>query len=263
MVEPNVRDEQAVTVKVNGEEAVLHITDQSVMFEKGGKVSGFLRSAIQMIKLDGNAMLIAYSAGTEVKSVRVEPITALAPLLVSAPQAKQANSLVGQPQTSATALDEVFERIYKGAKHELEERLAKIQVEPENKNLRLASDEQKKYHQVWVQMRNIVGAKYGFDPSAEDSRPIMFTGLEKEPYEMQLDFIKTMHIDFLREIVGPKAETADIGYTVEDVWPEDWERVLVRFKLADGPFLSEIFKSYLRSKWTHPRGQRTPTLARL
>ncbi len=262
MTEPDVKERNAATVKVDGEEAVLHITEQSVMFEKGGKVSGFLRCAIQMVKPDGNTMLIAYSAGTAVKSVRVEPITAVVPLLISASQAKQANSLVGQPQTSTTALDEVFERIYESARNTLEERLEKIQVEPENKNLRLTSDEQKKYHQVWVQMRNIVGAKYGFDPSAEDSRPIMFTGLEKEPYEMQLDFIKTMHIDFLREIVGPKAETADIGYTVEDVWLEDWERVLVRFKLADGSFLTEKFKSYLRSKWTHPRGQRTPILAR-
>jgi len=35
-------------VKVEGEDAVLHITDQSVMFEKGGTVSGFERSAIRM-----------------------------------------------------------------------------------------------------------------------------------------------------------------------------------------------------------------------
>jgi len=35
-------------VKVDGEEAVLHITDQSIMFERGGRVSGFERSAIRM-----------------------------------------------------------------------------------------------------------------------------------------------------------------------------------------------------------------------
>ena len=61
----------------------LHITDQSVMFEKAGKVSGFERSAIRMVKPDGDAMIIAYSAGSEVKSVRVEPMTAVASLLVS------------------------------------------------------------------------------------------------------------------------------------------------------------------------------------
>lgn len=257
-----MKERYATTVKVDGEEAVLHITDQSVMFEKGGKVAGFLRSAIQMVKPDRNAMLIAYSVGSKVESVRVEPIIALAPLLVPASQAMQASSPVGQAPTSTTALNEVFESMYRETRKELEERLAKIQEEPENKNLRLTQGEQEKYHQVWVQMTNILGIKYGFDPWADDSRPIMFTGLEKEPYQVQLDFIKTMHIDFLREIVGPKAETADIGYTVEDVWPEDWERILVRFKLADGPFLSEKFKNYLRLKWTHPRGQRTPILAR-
>ena len=83
--------EDTKKVKVDGEEAVLHITDQSVMFEKGGRVSGFLKSAIQMAKPDGDAMIIAYSVGNEVKSVKVEPMTAVASLLVSnsAPSAAQ------------------------------------------------------------------------------------------------------------------------------------------------------------------------------
>ncbi len=49
---------QDANVTVDGEEAVLHITDQSVMLERGGKVSGFLRSAIQLVKPDGEAMMI-------------------------------------------------------------------------------------------------------------------------------------------------------------------------------------------------------------
>ena len=44
--------EKRGSVKVEGEYAVLHITDQSIMFEKGGKVSGFERSAIRMVKPD-------------------------------------------------------------------------------------------------------------------------------------------------------------------------------------------------------------------
>ena len=70
---------EALKVRVDGEDAILHITDRSVMFEKGGRVSGFERSAIRMVKPDGDAMIIAYSAGSEVKSVRVEPMTAVAP----------------------------------------------------------------------------------------------------------------------------------------------------------------------------------------
>ncbi len=54
-------EKESKKVRVDGEEAVLHITDQSVMFEKGGKVSGFLRSAIQLVKPDGDTMLIAYT----------------------------------------------------------------------------------------------------------------------------------------------------------------------------------------------------------
>lgn len=34
---------EAANVKVDGEDAVLHITDQSVMFEKGGRVKGVSR----------------------------------------------------------------------------------------------------------------------------------------------------------------------------------------------------------------------------
>ena len=70
-------------MKLDGEEATLHITDQSVMFENAGRVSGFERSAIRMVKPDGEAMIIAYSVGNEVKSVRVEPLTAVASLVAS------------------------------------------------------------------------------------------------------------------------------------------------------------------------------------
>jgi len=48
VAQPQERDTNKV--RVDGEEAVLHITDQSVMFEKGGKVSGFLRNAIPEFK---------------------------------------------------------------------------------------------------------------------------------------------------------------------------------------------------------------------
>src|SRR5438445_13796622 len=97
----------ALKVKVDGEEAILHITDQSVMFEKGGRVSGFERSAIRMVKPDGDAIIIAYSAGSEVKSVRVEPMTSVASLLMSSsPSGARPNG--GQVPTSTNALDEVF-----------------------------------------------------------------------------------------------------------------------------------------------------------
>src|SRR5437879_3357088 len=82
MSNPDASEKKRGFVKVEGEDAVLHITEQSVMFEKGGKVSGFERSAIRMVKPDGDAMIIAYSAGSEVKSVRVEPMTAATSLLM-------------------------------------------------------------------------------------------------------------------------------------------------------------------------------------
>ena len=54
--------EQSGRVVVDGEEVTLHITSQSVMFEKCGRVSGFERSAIRMVKPDGIAFLLPPSA---------------------------------------------------------------------------------------------------------------------------------------------------------------------------------------------------------
>jgi len=179
-------------------------------------------------------MIIAYSAGSEVKSVRVEPMTAVASMLMPSSQ-PGAGPNEGRVPASTGALDEVFERLYRDTRKELEARLAKVEEEPENRSLRLKTDEQKKYAEVWKQMMNMVGAKHGFDPYADES-PISFWGLETQPYELQLDVVKTFHIDFLRGLVGPKAETEDIGYSSYEVWPKDWERILVRFRLADGPF---------------------------
>jgi hypothetical protein len=259
MVESKAKEGQAPTVKVDGEEAVLHITDQSVMFEKGGKVTGFLRSAVQMVKPDGDAMLIAYNVGNEVKSIRVEPMTAAMPLLVSGLQ-QSSLSTDSKISTSATALDEVFEKLYRDARKELEERLAKVQGDPANKSLRLTPAEEERYATVSRQMEDIAGTKHGFNPR-EDAGPLSFWGLEKQPHYFQVDAIKIRHISFLRDIVSPRAEIADIGYVGENVWPEDYERILVNFKLVDGPFLTEKFKSYLKSKWTKPEGNRKPVLA--
>lgn len=246
-------------VKVDGKDAFLHITDQSVMFEKGGRVSGFERSAIRMVKTDGDAMIIAYSAGSEVKSVRVEPMTAVASLLVPASTLGKGSN-EGSAPTSGTALDEVFERLYRDTRKELEEKLAKIQEHPENGNLRLTPNEEARYEKISQQMIGMAGSMHGFDPRA-DTTPISFWGLEKQPYELQLDVVKILHIFFLRGLAGPRAETEDIGYSTYEVWPDDWDRILVRFKLADGPILTEEFKSYLKSHWRyHPSG-RKPVLA--
>src|SRR2546425_3816331 len=138
--------EKRGSVKVEGEDAVLHITDQSVMFEKGGKVSGFERSAIRMVKPDGGAMIIAYSAGSEVNSVRVEPMTAVVSLLIPSSPPSAGPSEGHAPASSA--LDEVFERLYRETRKELEERLAKVQEEPENKKFRLTLDEEARFEKI-------------------------------------------------------------------------------------------------------------------
>ncbi|MDV3294071.1 MAG: hypothetical protein LYZ70_07350 [Nitrososphaerales archaeon] len=63
------------SVKVYGDEAVLHITDQSVMLEKGGEVSGIEGSTIRLIKPDGDAMMIAYSATSEPAALKAATST--------------------------------------------------------------------------------------------------------------------------------------------------------------------------------------------
>ena len=255
MAEPEGKTGKKVTV--DGEEAVLHITGQSVMFEKGGRVSGFERSAIRMVKPDGDAMIIAYSVGSEVKSVRVEPMTAVASLLAST----ESGSASGQVRTSAAGLNQVFDKLYWDTRRELEQRLAQVQAEPENKNLRLTPEEETKYSQVSRQMESLLGAKYGFAVRGEES-PISFWGLEKQPYEVQLDVVKTLHISFLRMIVDATAERNDVIYSGTEVWPDDWNRILARFKLSEVPIFTDKYKKYLEAHWKYHPGDKKPVLAR-
>lgn len=259
MVESKVKEGKIPTVKVDGEEAKLHITDQSVMFEKDGKVSGFLRDAIQMVKPDGDSILIAYTVGNEVKSVKVEPITALTPLLAPRSQKSSGSGATVAP-FAATALDEVFDKIYRQARKELEENLSKVMEEPENKSLRLSSDDEERYAQVFGQMMNMIRAKHSINGD-DFNDPLTTWRLHEQPYEVQLEAIKAYHIMFLHEIAGLRAETADIGYTDTGIWPDDMERILVHFKLIEGPFLNVQYKDYLKSKWKRPENKRKPVIA--
>jgi hypothetical protein len=257
MAEPNVKEREATTVKVDGEEAVMHITDQSVMFEKGGKVSGFLRSAIQMVKPDGDSMLIAYAVGSEVKSVRVVPITAVTPLLVPGFHSGSGSG-AGQVPASATALDEVYERLYREARTELEERLASVQDAPENMSLRLTADDRKRYDQVFEQMTNIIAVKRGMDPRDLDSL-LSFWSLEEQSYDLQLAQMKAEHIKLLIELTASNIEAMDSSYSDRKYWPWDVERALARFNLMDGPLLTHNFETYLRSKWTIRESDKKPS----
>lgn len=245
-------------VKVDGEDALLHITDQSVMFEKEGKIGGFERSAIRMVKPDGEAMIIAYSAGSEVKSVRVEPMTAVALLLVPT---MKSGSASGQVQASATGLDEAFEKLYWDTRRELEERLDRINKEPANVGLRLTKDEFQRYVQIHNQMGNVLGAKYGFNPGEPGHNWFSFLDLDKEILNRQLDIVKFRHIGFLYYLASEKAEWNDASYAIDDVWPEEWDALLKHFNLVNGQLPTERWKNqivYLRPKWTHrPRGNRT------
>ena len=241
-------------IKVDGEEAILHITDQSVMFEKGGVVSGFERSAIRMVKPDGDAMIIAYFVGSEVKSVKVEPMTAVASLLV--PGSAQAQS------ASSAGLDVVFEGLYRETRKELEEKLSKVEEQPEDKSLRLTPEERQKYIAVRNQMTNLIGTKFGVNPDGEEPLLTLW-GLENRPHEFQVGIVKAMHIDFLLGIVGPKAETEDVGYQARQVWPGDWPRILERFNLGNELYTSERFGryvNYLKVHWEYQPGSKRPAL---
>ncbi|MDG6991415.1 MAG: hypothetical protein JRM99_08385 [Nitrososphaerota archaeon] len=251
------REKDIGKVKVDGEDAVLHITDQSVMFEKGGRVSGFERSAIRMVKPDGDAMIIAYSIGNKVESIRVEPVSAVASLVASA--ASQA--LV---QIQSADMDAVFEKLYRNIRKELEERLVKVQAEPERKSLRLTPEQEAKYSQVSRQMESLIKSRHGFNAPNVENSPISFWGLEKQPYELQLAVVKERHVRFLRMIVGPKAETNDITYSTDEVWPDDWPRILERFSLDGNQYTTQSFinfVNYLRKHWTISPGEKKPVLA--
>jgi hypothetical protein len=249
------RGEEAKKVKVDGEEAVLHITNKSVMFEKGGRVSGFERSAIRMVEPDGDAMIIAYAVGSKVESVRVEPITAVAALFSS-------SSTQGRMTTSA-GLDEVFEKLYLDAKKELEARLGKVEAEPENKSLRLTPDERQKYIAMRNQMTNLAGSKFGINPEGDE--PLLtFWGLENRPRDFQASIVKILHVNFLLGIVSPRAETEDVTYHAYQVWPDDWPRILKRFGLGEAQYTTEGFNryiGYLKSHWEYGPSTKRPILA--
>ena len=252
MAESSTKD--GSRVKIDGEEAVLHITDQSVMFERGGMVSGFERSAIRMVKPDGDVMIIAYSVGNEVRSVRVEPIIAVASLAV--PEASAIS-----PQTSPSGLGEIFERLYKETRKELEERLVKVEVQPENKTLRLSPEERQKYIAIRNQMTGIIESKYNTNPETESL--LSFWGLEDRPHELQVSVVKIMHIDFLLGIVSSRAETEDVGYQAIQVWPHDWPRILGHFDLGNDLYVSPVFGHYvdnLKSHWEYSPSSRRPAL---
>jgi hypothetical protein len=234
-------------VKVDAEDAILHITDQSIMFERGGRVSGFERSAIRMVKPDGDAMIIAYSAGSEVKSVRVEPMTAVAALLMSAPRSDFASG-TGSVPVAATALDETFEGLYRQARKELEDRLVKVEGEPANKNLRLTPEEEKRYVNIRNQMTNLACAKFGVGQDADSNDTGLFLdfgGLKQQPYERQLAVVKINHINFLLYFVCPRAEACDVSYSIDHVWPEDWSRLLKHFSLGNSVYVTEEFDKYV------------------
>ena len=250
---------EGTKVKVDGNEAVLHITDQSVMFETGGKVAGFERSAIRMVKPDGDAMIIAYSAGSKVESIRVEPMAAVSSLLVPGPNSTSV-------QAPVAGLDDVLQRLYLDARKELEERLDTIDKEPEDMSLRLTEEEFQTFVKVRNQMYDIIGAKHHFDPYAPGNS-IGFVGLDGQPHEKQVDELKSLHINFLLYLATKKAESNDVAYETADVWPEEWNIILPRFGLLGAaPLPTERWKNYLaylRPKWTHyQKGNKTPALAR-
>lgn len=244
-------------VKVDGEEAVLHITDQSVMFEKGSRVSGFERSAIRMVKPDGDAIIIAYSVGSEVKSVRVEPMAAVASLVISA----KSGQAFGQMPTATAGLDEIFESLYRETKKELEEKLDRINKEPEKMSLRLTKDEFNRFTQTRNQLWNIMGAKYGFDPYASGRNEFSFLGLDTKTPNRQLDTVKVRYVDFLKFLASERSDLEDVAYAIDDVWPEEWDKLFTHFNLGEGLAPTERWKSYfsaLRPKWTHqPKGSKT------
>ena len=250
--------DEGTRIKVDGEEAFLHITAQSIMFEKKGMVSGFERNAIRMVKPDGDTMIIAYTAGSEVKSVRVEPMTAVASVMASSASPTSA-------QASTASLDAVFEKLYWDARKELEEKLVKVQIEPRNKNFRITMEEESRYADTSRQMESLIGTRYGSNQRDFENSPVSFWGLEKRPYELQLAVVKVRHIRFLRLIAGPKAEQSDIVYSTDEVWPEDWPRILERFNLGNAPYVTQEFNAYLdylKPHWENKPGMRKPVLAR-
>lgn len=67
---------QSVHVLVDGEEHVASYRDDSVLFEKDGKVWGVMRDRIKMRKAtaDKKGVILAWEANGEIKSVELRPV---------------------------------------------------------------------------------------------------------------------------------------------------------------------------------------------
>ncbi len=65
-------------VIANGEECILTITREAVMFKKDDRVWGFDKSAIRCVELkDDKELVVAYSLNGEIRSVAIQPLAVI------------------------------------------------------------------------------------------------------------------------------------------------------------------------------------------
>jgi hypothetical protein len=231
--------EEKTTVKIDGEDAVLHITDTSVMFKKNGRIEGFEKSAIRLVESDGNAAIIAYAVGGEIRSVRVEPVSAVAKLI--------------QAHADKKTVADAFESLYERLRAEARPRFLKIQEDPENESLRITQKEwEEKYREAIGELEELCRVKHGMEPDfISDATDIP----ENSSYECERDHAKVLYIEWLLLCMYYDwVRQIDIYCRDFGIWPDDWEYLNKKYHLEDEPIMSEKFINYLYSKLPSKKG---------
>jgi hypothetical protein len=234
-------------VRVNGEEATLHITEKSVLFESGtGGVTGFERSAIRMVaKNQEGDIVIAYADGSIVKSVTVSVIEGDSSELLFSDALKE--------HLGPSVLDEEMERMFIRDRDLL---LKKLENMKNGMTDPLTKEEDKRIGRDRSTMYEAWGNKFEKEFPSEKTLWVGPWNLLEYPREHQVSWAKERCLAELQFFVKATAEMLrgpslglNPNFTGDShgMLPEDWEKLFLHYGVVDRPFLwPEFVRRYGR-----------------
>jgi hypothetical protein len=225
-------------------QGTLHITEKSIMFEdEKGEITGIEKSAIRMVKTsDDREVVVAYASGAEVKSVRIKPLEDNAAGLLI---------LLGDKEhVPPTVFDEEFEKIYLHWKNKLE---AELRQSIEGRPYHLEHEEKSQVALASSSMQAILQWRYNMPGRMRDKS---IWNLPDTPEEYQLGWAKVEYVDsFLPHMIEVASgyhylyrNHQPIYQDFDGMWPEDWERFFLHYRIIEKPILTEDLKKKARER---------------
>ena len=224
-------------VRVNGEEATLHITEKSVLFESGaGGINGFERSAIRMVtKNQEGDIIIAYADGSVVKSVTVSVLNGDSSQLLFSPELKE--------HLSPSLLDDEIERTFVRDRDLLLKKLENMKngiMDP------LTKEEDKRIEGDRWRMSEAWGCKFEKEFPAGKTLWVGPWNLLEYPKEYQVSWVKERCLGELQCFATAAAEMlrspslkVNPNFTGDSagMLSQDWEKLFLYYGVIDKPFL--------------------------